>query len=661
MAFPSFLFPGSSKAPRRRPRHPARPVLEELEPRLAAAVDVLTYHNDLARTGANLAETTLTPSTVNPNRFGKLFSYPVDGQVYAQPLFVSDVALPDGSVHNVVYVATEHDSVYAFDADDRSVGLIWQRSFINPQAGVTTVPAADTGTDDITPEIGITGTPVIDAQTQTLYVVAKTKVDRGHGAPHYVQRLHALDLATGAEKFGHSALIANTQFDGRTYTYRAGPAVPGTGAGSVNGLVYFNALRENERSALTLSNGVVYVPWASHGDNGPYHGWLIGYDAATLAQLTVFNTAANGTEAGIWMSGGAPAVDDDGNLYLATGNGTFDLHDPDHPSYGDSVLKLSTAGGLAVADSFTPWNQDTLSRNDTDLGSGGVLLLPPQPGPHPLALIQAGKGGTIYQIDRTDLGGYQRCGLTCDDVIEATAPRTVGPALDTPALFNNLVYFIGLGDVAKAFRLSDGVLLPTPDSRSVATYGFRGATPSVSANGTTGGIVWAVRLTPSTLFAYDATNLARNLYNSDQIPSRDSLGTSVKFSVPTVTDGHVYVGTADSLVVYGLLGGAETALTGKEGRSALASRDASLAIGGLPQPTGSFSHGLPDRLEHRAKMAPVTSWNPEVWDQLAAGSDLPRMGRALRFPDGNLSGKPAEILDRMFSAFYDGMLPVLNE
>ncbi len=651
MAFPSLPLLGFSRAPRRRPLGPARLALEELEPRLAAAVDVLTYHNDLARTGANLAETTLTPSTVNSSRFGKLFTYPVDGQVYAQPLFVSDVTLPDGSVHNLVYVATEHDSVYAFDADDPAVGLIWQRSFINPQAGITTVPAADTGTDDITPEIGITGTPVIDAQAQTLYVVAKTKVQRGRGAPQYVQRLHALDLATGAEKFGRSALIAKTQYDGSTYTYRAGPAVPGTGAGSVDGLVYFNALRENERSALTLSNGVVYVPWASHGDNGPYHGWLIGYDAATLAQVAVFNTTANGDEAGIWMSGGAPAVDDEGNLYLATGNGTFNPNDPDSPSYGDSVLKLSTAGGLAVADSFTPWNQDTLSRNDTDLGSGGVLLLPPQPGPHPLALIQAGKGGAIYQLDRTDLGGYQRCGPTCDDVIEATAPRTIGPALDTPALFNNFVYFIGLGDVAKAFRLSDGALLPTPDSRSTATYGFRGATPSVSANGTTGGIVWAVRLTPSTLFAYDATNLARNLYNSDQITSRDALGTAVKFSVPTVTDGHVYVGTADNLVVYGLLGGAEMALVGRGGQSALASRDASLGIGGPLQPAQSFEPGVAGRQEHREEEDRDASRNAEVWNHLAAGSGLPTTGRALRFSGRNAPVKPTEVLDLMFQEF----------
>ncbi len=647
MALPLRIFPTSARMPRRRSRHPARLTLEELEPRLAAAVDVLTYHNDLARTGANLAETTLAPSNVNSTQFGKLFSYPVDGQVYAQPLFVSDVQLPDGSVHNITYVATEHDSVYAFDADDPAVGLIWQQTFINPKAGVTTVPAQDTGTDDITPEIGITGTPVIDSTTQTLYVVAKTKEVRRSGAPHYVQRLHALDLATGAEKFGGPALIADTKFDGTNYKYHAGPAVAGTGDGSVRGRVHFNALREHQRSALTLVNGVVYVAWASHGDNGPYHGWLIGYDAATLARVTVFNTTADGSEAGIWMSGGAPAVDDAGNLYLATGNGTYD---PNGPSYGDSVLKLSTDGGLAVVDSFTPWNQDTLSRNDTDLGSGGVLLLPPQPGAHPLTLIQAGKGGSIYQLDQTDLGGYQRCGPTCDDVVAETPARTVGPALDTPALFNDLVYYVGLGDTMKAFQLSDGVLLPNAVSHSTTTYGFRGATPSISADGTTHGIVWAVRLSPSTLFAYDATNLGRILYNSDQVSSRDSLGTAVKFSVPTVTDGHVYVGTDNSLVVYGLLAGTEVT-SGKTGRTqAAASRDAALAINDGPRPAERSAPAPVSRLE-------VNSLSPEVGDVIPATRGVQEDGQAPRFIARTSSPQPVEILDLMLEDFAGNITP----
>ncbi len=650
MALPLRIFPTPTRMPRRRRGRPARLTLEELEPRLAAAVDVLTYHNDLARTGANLAETTLAPSNVNSTQFGKLFSYPVDGQVYAQPLFVSDVQLPDGSVHNIVYVATEHDSVYAVDADDPTVGLIWQQTFINPKAGITTVPAQDTGTDDITPEIGITGTPVIDRDSQTLYVVAKAKEIRGRGVAHYVQRLHALDLATGAEKFGGPALIADTKFDGTNYKYHVGPVVAGTGDGSVRGRVHFNALREHQRSALTLVNGVVYVGWASHGDNGPYHGWLIGYDASTLAPVTVFNTTANGSEAGIWMSGEAPAVDDAGNLYLATGNGTFD---PSSSAYGDSVLKLSTDGGLAVADSFTPWNQDTLSRNDTDLGSGGVLLLPPQPGDHPLTLIQAGKGGSIYQLDQTDLGGYQRCGPTCDDVVAATPARTVGPALDTPALFNDLIYYVGLGDTMKAFQLSDGVLLPNAVSRSTTTYGFRGATPSVSANGTTHGIVWAVRLSPSTLFAYDATNLSRILYNSDQVSSRDSLGTAIKFSVPTVTDGHVYVGTDNNLVVYGLLAGNE-ATSGKTGRTkAAVARDAALVIGDRPRPA------------ERSAPAPagpreVNSLSPVIGNAVPATGSVRVDEQAPQFAARTSPPQSVEILDLMLADFAGNITPELG-
>jgi hypothetical protein len=650
MAFPLRIFPTSARILRRRSPGSARLALEELEPRLAAAVDVLTYHNDLARTGANLAETILAPSNVNSSQFGKLFSYPVDGQVYAQPLFVSDVHLPDGSVHNIAYVATEHDSVYAFDADDPSVGLIWQKTFINPKAGVTTVPAQDTGTDDITPEIGITGTPVVDRASQTLYVVAKTKEVYRHGAPHYVQRLHALDLATGAEKFGGPVLIADTKFDGTRYQYRAGPVVEGTGDGSVHGRVHFNALREHQRSALTLVNGVVYVAWASHGDNGPYHGWLIGYDAATLAQVTVFNTTPNGSEAGIWMSGGSPAVDDAGNLYLATGNGTFDSNGP---SYGDSVLELPTTGGLAVADSFTPWNQDTLSRNDTDLGSGGVLLLPPQPGPHPLTLIQASKGGSIYQLDRTDLGGYQRCGPTCDDVVAETPARTVGPALDTPALFNDFVYYIGLGDTAKAFQLSDGLLLPNVVSHSTQTFGFRGATPSVSADGTTHGIVWAVRLTPSTLFAYDATNLSRMLYNSDQISSRDALGTSIKFSVPTVTDGHVYVGTDNSLVVYGLLGGAAKASGAKKNKSAIP-RDAARSISGQSRPTGVVEPEMVARRDDRAEWSVAKSLSSGIGDAHPVKDTMPMEEPTTAWASHRQS---IAILDMMLAERMQSLMP----
>lgn len=622
-------------------RRHVRPILEELETRLVFAVDVLTYHNDLARTGANLAETSLTPANVNSNQFGKLFSYPVDGQVYTQPLYLSNVVLPDKSVHNLVYVATEHDSVYAFDADDASAGLIWRQNFLDPANGVTTVPAPDTRTTDITPEVGITGTPVIDPDSGTLYVVAKTKESSGSGPPHYVQKLHALDVVTGAEKFGGPALIADTTFDGANYNYVAGPSVDGTGVGSVGGVLSFNALREHQRTALVLSNGVVYVTWASHGDNGPYHGWIIGYDATTLEQVTLFNTAPNGREAGIWMSGGAPAVDSDGNLYLSTGNGTFDLDGAGSLGYGDTILKLSTDGGLAVADYFTPWNQQEMALNDGDLGSGGVLLLPDQPGPYPHTFIQTGKQGGIYQVNRDDLGQYQRCGSTCDDVVESLPRRTIGPALDTPALFNSLIYYVGLGDVVKAFRLSDGLLLPDPVSRSSTVYGFRGATPSVSANGTEDGIVWAVRLTPSTLFAYDANDLSRELYNSDRAGSRDALGTSLKFSVPTVTNGHVYVGTVDSLVVYGLLG-SHPGKNGTSGRTF--SGDAAFAMLGADHSAGSFGLRMEER---KVNLGARTASTPVAGVQ----------GGPARF-DGPVDGLTSRALAQ---TWLDGSIEALDE
>src|SRR5437879_10681169 len=340
---------------------------------VGAQVAVLTYHNDNARTGQNLGETILTPGNVAPGTFGLLFSYPVDGNVYAKLRYVPIVNLPCHGFHNVVFVATEHDSVYAFDADDSGVGLLWQVSFIDPANGVTTVPPENVQSQDIVPEIGITGTPVIDGGTGTLYVVAKTK-EVVAGSPHYVQRLHALDIATGAEKFGGPIVIGDTVIDGSSTTYVSGPSVPGTGSGSVGGRVFFNALRQNQRSGLLLLNGVVYIGWASHSDTSPYHGWVLGYDAQTLAPAAVFNTTPNGGLGGVWMSGGGLAADSNGAVYLSTGNGTFDVTGSQAPAYGDSVLKLATGLDLTVADSFTPWNQEDLKNKDQDLGSGGVLL-----------------------------------------------------------------------------------------------------------------------------------------------------------------------------------------------------------------------------------------------------------------------------------------------
>ncbi|PYM38808.1 MAG: pyrrolo-quinoline quinone [Candidatus Rokuibacteriota bacterium] len=532
---------------------------------LRAQVAILTYHNDNARTGQNLNETVLTPATVTAATFGRLFSAPVDGSVYAQPLYVPNVDIPGRALHNVVFVATEHDSVYAFDADDSSADLLWQVSFIDPANGVTTVPSEDVQSEDIAPEIGITGTPVIDVVTGTLYVVAKTK-EVSAGRPHYVQRLHALDIGTGAERMGGPIVIGDTVVDGNDPSV-SGPSVVGIGDGSGGAEVVFNALRELNRPGLLLVDGVVYVAWASHGDNRPYHGWLIGYDAETLAQVAVFNTTPNGTSGGVWMSGAGLAADSLGAIYLSTGNGTFDVAGTHAPAYGDSVLKLVedavlghlTGRGVSVLDFFTPWNQDALAAVDQDLGSGGVLLLPDQSGARPHLMVTAGKEGKIYLLDRDDLGAYQRCGPSCDDVAQVTAAGTIaGGSFGAPGYFNSLVYYQGPGDVLKAFQLSNGLLSVSPASQSTTPFGFPGSTPSISANGSSNAIVWTLQVDayasggPAILHAYDALDLSRELYASNQTPA-DQLGGAVKFTVPTVANGRVYVGTQSSLAVFGPL------------------------------------------------------------------------------------------------------------
>ena len=507
--------------------------------RVDAQVDVLTWHNDLARTGQNLQETTLTPDNVDVSSFGKLFSVTVDGWVYAQPLYKSQVAIPGKGTHNVVYVATEHDSVYAFDADARGAPL-WHVSFM--QAGVRIVSFQDVGSDDVLPEIGITSTPVIDDATATLYVVAKTKEDAGT----YVQRLHALDIATGGEKFGGPVVIQ--------------ASVPGSGDGTDGTNVRFQALIEGQRPGLTLANGRVYVAWASHGDNGPFHGWMIGYDATTLDQVAVYNVTADGNEGGIWQSGGAPAVDSAGNLFVLTGNGTFDGN-TGGPDYGDSLLKLSPALGLL--DSFTPFDHQMLQENDLDLGSGGPVLLPDQPGDHPHLLVACGKEGTIYLVDRDNLGQFH---AGADDVVESLQQVFRSGTWSLPAYWNGRVYFAATDDNVRALSLTNGQLAMLPTSVSRTVYGFPGSTPAVSANGATNGIVWALqndgfgRRRPAILHAYDALDLSHELYNSAQNSHRDGAAAAVKFTVPTIVNGKVYVGGIRRLTVYGLRAGATTTL-----------------------------------------------------------------------------------------------------
>jgi len=495
-----------------------------------------THHNDNARTGQNLGETVLTPANVTSATFGKLFSYPLDGVAHASPLYVADVAIPGSGFHNVVYVATEHDTVYAFDADGRRTTPLWQVSFIDPAAGVTTVPAGDTGECcDIIPEIGITGTPVIDPQSGTLYVVAKTKE-----GTRYVQRLHALDIATGAEKLGGPVEIQ--------------ASVPGSGAGAQGGRVSFDPLRHNQRPALLLANGVVYVAFGSHGDNQPYHGWLLGYDARTLQPTMALNVTPNGEGAGIWMGNAGPAADAAGNIYLTTGDGAFDAT---IQNWGDSFLRLAPEG--TVLDYFTPYNEATLNAGNIDLASAGVLLLPDQPGPHPHLLVQAGKNATIYLVDRDDMGQHSPSGDAAVQALYDIFPfGTPEPGnYSAPVYYNGTVYFSPVADAVKAFRLTNGLLSTFQVSQSSAVYPYPGGTLAISANGATGGILWALQrngTAAGVLRAYDPADLAVELYNSEDAGARDTLGDqAAKFNVPLVANGKVFVATVSRLTVYGLL------------------------------------------------------------------------------------------------------------
>jgi uncharacterized protein (TIGR03437 family) len=503
----------------------------------AAQVSVLTYHNDLARTGQNLAETTLTLANVNMRQFGKLFSYPVDGYLYAQPLYMPAVAIPGKGTHNVVFVATEHDSVYAFDADSGLSAPFWQVSFLDAGSGVTTVPYQNVfNCNQIVPEIGITGTPVIDPASGTLYVVAMTMEVSG-GVTNYAHRLHALDLTTGAERPGSPVLIQ--------------ASVPGTGDKGTT--VTFIPKNYKSRPGLLLLNGVVYTSWSSHCDASTYHGWLMGYDAQTLSQVSVYNNTANGSQGSFWASGAAPAVDAQGNIYLDAGNGTFDA-DSGGSDLGESFIKLSTSGGLSVIDYFAPFNQLDLNRRDLDTGSSGTLLLPDSAGSpaHPHLLTSAGKEGRIYLLDRDNLGHFQD---GSDSQIVQSLPGAVGGLFSIPAYFNGTVYFSGAGDNLKAFPIANAALATMPSSQSATKFGGLGAVPSVSANGAINGIVWVLESSSSGILrAYDAGNLANELFDSGQNRARDALGSYVKFSTPTIANGKVYAGTQNSLAVFGLLG-----------------------------------------------------------------------------------------------------------
>ena len=501
--------------------------------------NVLTYHNDNLRTGQYLQETVLTPQNVNSTGFGKLFSYPVDGAIYGQPLYVKNLQMGSYGVRNVVYVVTEHNSVYAFDADQKAPGTLWHVSFLDPGSSVTPVPCGDEpeACDFLGTEIGITSTPVIELLSKTLYVCAFTK-ENGN----YTYRLHALNLATGSEKFKAPVLIRGL--------------VPGTGDGSDGVNVTFSSYYHLQRSALLLSNGIVYIAFASFGDSRPYHGWLFGYDSHTLRQWAVLNLTPNGDAAAIWEGGNGPASDSAGNIYVVTGNGTFDA-DVGGQDFGDSFVKLMPgAGSLSVVDSFTPFNQADLNARDYDLGAGGPLLLPDQGGSHPHLMLAGGKEGTLYLVDRDNMGRFH---AGDNSQIVQSLVKIVGQVFNTPAYWQNKVYVAGIADSLKVFTLDKGLLSTAPASHSANTLGYRGATPSISANGSHDGIAWVLddspfqSKVPVILVAYDANDVSHKLYDSLQAGTRDTLPVGVAFAVPTVADGKVYVGTLTELAVFGLM------------------------------------------------------------------------------------------------------------
>ena len=504
-----------------------------LAPQAVAQVNVLTYKNDNARTGQNLSEPLLSPANVSPATFGRRFSHGVDGYIYAQPLYMAAVPMADGTVHDVVVVATGHDSVYAFDADDNlgtHAAPLWQASFINPSQGITTVPSADVNCQVISPEIGITGTPVIDPATYTVYLVASTKEVSSVGTVRYVHRLHALDVRSGLE-----LPVSPVEIQA---------SVPGIGDGGAT--VAFVPMSYKQRAALLLANGLVYTAWSSHCDRAPYHGWIIGYRADTLQQAAIYNTTPNSSGASFWAGGAGPAADTNGNLFVVSANGMFDQRYPT-PDLADSIIRLAPTGGLAIADYFTPYNQADLEDLDLDLGSSGALLLPPEVGSnaHRNLLAVAGKEGRIYLIDRDRMGGF-------NGTFDAGALQTValgGQGMyGSAAYFSGNVYFSAGGDQLRAFGIANGSLTATPVSSSSMIITNPGSSPIVSANGSSNGIVWAYELGDENtlLHAFDASNLSTELY-------RDAIGAYTEFGVPTEADGKVYVGALNTLFVYGML------------------------------------------------------------------------------------------------------------
>ncbi|MGA8674191.1 MAG: hypothetical protein WB621_03235 [Candidatus Acidiferrales bacterium] len=502
-------------------------------PLAASTVVVLTYHNDVARTGQNLEEQILTPSNVNFSGFGKLGFMEVDGLVDAEPLYVSNLIVA-GQPHDVVFAATEHDSVYAFDAD--TLAQLWHVTVL----GTNETPSDDRKCGQVSPEIGITSTPAItyDGDHGVMYLVAMSKDNSGN----YYQRLHALDIATGAEISGSPTTIA------ATYP-------------NLKGDTTFDPKQYKERASLLLLDGVVYTSWASHCDQGDYTGWVIGYSAATLQQVSVLNVTPNGSDGAIWMSGAGPAADGRGNIYLLDGNGTFDsaLNSSGFPvngDFGNGFLKLSAGGAkLSVSDYFDMHNTATESDADEDLGSGGVLVLPDlkdAAGNTWQLAVGAGKDRRIYVVNRNSMGKFNT--QKDNAIYQVINHALAGGVYSMPAYFQNTVYFGPYGDALKAFSIENAKLVPAPASKTSAVFAYPGTTPSVSANGNQNGIVWAVEShgdDAGVLHAYDAHDLTNELYNSNQAGIRDAFADN-KYITPMIANGKVFIGTRTGVMVFGL-------------------------------------------------------------------------------------------------------------
>ena len=506
----------------------------------ASAFDVVTYHYDNFRTGQNTSETALTPGTVNSAKFGKLGEFSVDGRVDAQPLLLTNLTIPGKGAKNVLYVVTEHDSVYAFDADSNGAAggtVLWKSSEL--LAGESTSDSRSCG--QVSPEIGITSTPVIDRSRNAIYVVAMSKDSSGN----YFQRLHALDLTTGAELFGGPTTIQ--------------ASYAGTGDNSSSGMVVFDPKQYKERAGLLQVGGTIFTTWASHCDIRPYTAWVISFSADNLSQTGVLNLVPNGSAGAIWMAGAAPGADASGNVYFIQGNGDFDttLNTaglPANGNCGNCFTKISSTLPLKLLDYFTPSNTVAESNSDGDFGSGGELLIPDLvdgTGNTRHLAVGSGKDDIIYVVDRDNMGKFS---ASADKIYQQINGQLAGSVFSKPSYFNGTIYYGAVNDAIKAFPIVNGLLATAPVSRSTHTFSYPGATPAISASGNTNGIVWVVEnSSPAVLHAYDATNLATELYNSNQAAnSRDQFSNN-KFITPMIANGKVYVGTPNSVAVFGLL------------------------------------------------------------------------------------------------------------